>query len=183
MSTGKKKLFGLGIADLAVIAVMSFAIGIIAGCSDTGCLDNRSSIPYAGFYSYQTKQAIVLEGVEIGGIGAPNDSLLMKPEDRKTTIYLPFRFEYNNTSFFIRYVTLDPDLPGLADTLRFTYTSTPYFASEECGAMYNYQIETLNYTRHIIDSIAITDSLITNIDTQRIKIYFRTSEPDEGGEQ
>lgn len=173
-------------AEVVIISMVAFFIGISSGCSDTvGCVENRSSIPYAGFYSYQTGESITLSEVEIGGIGAPNDSLLMSSTDTYSSLYLPFRFEQNNTGFFIRYVSEDlKDYPELTDTILFAYTSTPYFASAECGAMYNYEITSLEYTRHLVDSIAITDSLITNLDIQRIEIYFNTADSDEeGGEE
>lgn len=46
--------------------------------------------------------------------------------------------------------------------------------------MYHYLITSFTYTRHLIDSVAVTDSLITNIDIESIQIFFRTSDPDEG---
>ena len=40
--------------------------------------------------------------------------------------------------------------------------------------MYFYTIKKVEYTRHIIDSVGISDSLVKNTDIERIKIYFRT---------
>lgn len=175
MSKDRKGLTGL----LIVIGIIAI-LGTVA-CSDVGCLDNRSSIPYAGFYSSSTMQAITVDSIEIGGINAPDDSLLVVAGERLSQVYLPFRFEYDNTAFFIRYVNEDLKPYNLADTLWFTYTSTPYFASEDCGAMYRYRLNSFSYTRILIDSIAITDSLITNTDIERIKIFFRTSADEEEG--
>ena len=45
--------------------------------------------------------------------------------------------------------------------------------------MYHYRITAYTYTTHLIDSVAVTDSLITNIDRETIQIYFRTAEPSE----
>lgn len=46
--------------------------------------------------------------------------------------------------------------------------------------MYRYSIEKLNYTTHLIDSVGLVDSLITNADIETIRIYFRTEEkPNE----
>lgn len=165
-----------------VLGASLICLTFMAACNETGCLDNRSSIPYAGFYSYETRQAITIDSVEIGGVGAPNDSLLMNADDRYSNLYFPFRFEHDNTSFFIRYVSKELNFPWLVDTIAFSYTSIPMFVSEECGAMYQYRVENMRYTRHIIDSVALTDSLITNLDIERIKIFFRTQQPgdDEG---
>ena len=45
--------------------------------------------------------------------------------------------------------------------------------------MFVYDITAVDYTRHIVDSVAITDSLVNNFDMERIKIFFRTSETDD----
>lgn len=183
MNRNRTKFSGLSILHSAAVAVIVLMTGLAWGCSDTGCLNNRSSIPYAGFYSYQTGQKLTLDSVEIGGVGAPNDSLLMTASNRYSAIYLPFRFEHDNTSFYFRYVSRELDFPWLVDTIAFQYTSKPMFMSEECGAMYEYHITRMTYTTHLIDSVAITDSLITNTDMERIKIFFRTSVEEEGGDQ
>ena len=173
VNKGIKKLRAL------VFVAWSAILFMMAACNSTGCLDNRSSIPYAGFYSYNTLQAITIDSVEIGGIGAPNDSLLMESKDRYSNLYLPFRFEQDNTAFFIRYVSKALNYPWLIDTIRFDYKAIPMFVSEECGAMYLYEVTRMTYTTHLIDSIALTDSLITNVDIERIKIFFRTEHPGD----
>lgn len=164
---------------LILPAIVLFIALFANSCNDTGCLDNRTSIPYAGFYSYQTGEPITIDSVEIGGVGAPHDSLLMEAGDRYSNLYFPFRFEQDNTAFFIRYVSKGLNYPWLVDTISFTYTSTPMFASESCGAMYYYKVETMRYTMHLIDSVALTDSLITNTDKERLQIFFRTANPDD----
>ena len=169
------------LSALLMLVVMFFLLSL-ASCSDTGCIDNRSSIPYAGFYSYETKESITVDSLEIGGVGAPNDSLLVVARDRISAMYLPFRFEHDNTTFYIRYVSKALNYPWLVDSISFKYTSNPMFVSSECGAMYQYHVTEMKYTTHLIDSIALTDSLITNTEMERIKIYFRTRTdiPDQG---
>lgn len=148
---------------------------LYTGCNSSGCTDNQNSLPLAGFYSAETGKAISLQDVEIGGVNAPQDSLLYSGSGSMSEIYLPFRTTENETSFYIHYTQEEISDPAYNDTITFNYTSQPYFASEECGAMYRYFITGLRYTVHIIDSVAITDSLITNIDIQRIKIFVRTA--------
>lgn len=129
----------------------------------------------AGFYSASNGQAISVSTLEIYGVGAPGDSVLYQSGEALSIAYLPFRSTSETTSFVFHYTQEDLEEESLNDTLTFTYTSSPYFASEQCGAMLNYEITNLRYTRHIIDSVEITDSLVTNADRERIKIYFRTS--------
>lgn len=161
---------------VAAIAAMT---AVVESCNDIGCTDLRSSIPFAGFYSASTETQISVDSLLIGGIGAPHDSLLTDSGAVTSSLYLPFRSDKTSTSFFIKYVEKALDFPELADTITFEYTSTPYFASADCGAMFVYDITAVDYTRHIVDSVAITDSLVNNFDMERIKIFFRTSETDD----
>lgn len=203
-----------------------FAVGLVgsalAGCNNTGCVDNQSSIPLAGFYSYETLGTISLSNISVGGVDAPDDSLLLDHES-VAEVYLPFRSLLDETAFFIRYEdTGEPDpedpedpgdsgeenpggndsegagdgetgtepsavathravsraVPAIADTLKFKYERIPYFVSEDCGAMYRYKVLEFETTHYMIDSIALLDSVITNVNRRTIQIYFRTQQPD-----
>lgn len=152
---------------------------LASSCSNVGCTENQNSVPLAGFYSMQTGEKIAPDSLAVGGVDAPNDTLLLGPGSKVSTLYLPFRSTQPSTEFYIQYKAKELDYDWLIDTLRFDYTATPYFASEDCGAMYHYRITAYTYTTHLIDSVAVTDSLITNIDRETIQIYFRTAEPSE----
>lgn len=82
------------------------------------------------------------------------------------------------TSWCFAYKTEELDYPEFNDTISFGYESKPYFASDECGAVYHYLITECRTTTHLIDSVIVTDSLITNLDRVRIHIYFRTAEEE-----
>lgn len=148
----------------------------LSACNTSGCTDNQSSLPYAGFYSSADGQPISVDSLDIYGVGVPGDSLLYAAGTVLSNVYLPFRSTSDVTSYCFHYAQRGIDDIAYNDTITFTYTSSPYFASEECGAMLQYTIKDMKYTRHLIDSIEITDSIVTNTDIERIKIYFRTSE-------
>lgn len=157
--------------------IASFAMTAICwSCNTNGCTDNRSSIPLAGFYSTEGK-AIVLDSLNIGGIGAPNDSLLLVAGTSASEVYLPLRSELEEVKYFIAYRYKALNYPQLIDSITFRYNSIPYFASEECGAMMRYRITSIGHTRHLLDSVAIvpTDSIITNADVENLRLYFKTS--------
>lgn len=160
-----------------IVTAASLALTfLLPGCNTVGCLENQSSVPLAGFYSYSTGSAISVDSIKVYGIGAPGDSML-NTSVRASTVYLPFRADYASTSFAFRYLQSSLDYPQLIDTITFDYTSEPRFVSEECGAMYFYRITKMSHTTHLIDSVSVIDSLINNFDTERIKIFFRTSSP------
>lgn len=148
-------------------------------CSTDGCTGLRSAIPKAEFYSSTTAKVISLDSLQISGVGAPGDSILMTAGTSASSVYLPFRSQQDATSWCLSYKWRDTDDPRLNDTVTFHYSSQPYFASAECGAMYRYTVHKVDYTTHLLDSVVMVDSLITNIDVSQIRFYFRTQE--EGG--
>lgn len=162
-------------------AITAFVmIALASSCASNGCTDNRSSLPFAGFYAAGTGSTIALDSLDIGGIGAPADSLMLAAGETATQVYLPLRSRQSSTAFFIAYRYKDLDFEAINDTLTFEYDATPYFASEECGAMMQYRITRLLYTRHILDSIAIVpdDSVINNADVENLRLYFKTTSAD-----
>ncbi len=157
--------------------VLAFAAAALQACNTTGCLENRNAIPLAGFYSSDSvPKAITLDSVQVMGLGVRNDSLLVEAGTQVSTLYLPMRSTQLSTGWVFSYKWSYLDYTWLNDTIVFEYTSSPRFASEECGVIYDYHILKCTYTTHLIDSVRLTDSLITNIDQERIHIYFRTDE-------
>lgn len=163
---------------LKSIITICAAACILAGCNSSGCINNQNSLPLAGMYSYATLTTVAIPGLTVGGVGAPGDSLIAS-NGTVSSVYLPFRSTQDETSFFFHYNQEGIDSDAFNDTLTFSYSSIPYFASEECGAMYRYKITSVAYTTHLIDSVGIVDSLITNIDRERIRIYFRSADNDD----
>lgn len=160
---------------LTLLIMAATLLSALSGCNTAGCTDNQTSVPLAGFYSYTNGRAISIDSVQIGGVGAPGDSLL-HARGSVSEIYLPLRPGRESTSFFFRYTNALLDSLGIADTLTFTYTTVPYFASEDCGAMYRYNITGVSHTSWLLDSVAVIDSAITNTDFQRIQLYYATPE-------
>ena len=145
---------------------------VMAGCSTGACYDNQNSLPKAGFYSASTGNAVSVSGLSVGGAGAPNDSLLCGPSETVTEVYLPFRPDEKSTSFTFK--------SGLfADLVTFTYETTPYFASADCGAVWRFRIRSVNWSGTLIDSIAVVDSVITNVDAMQLKIFLNDSGPED----
>lgn len=169
-----------------VCAVAIAAAGLSTGCNTTGCIDNQSSIPLAEMYSSSTSQVITLGNLEISGVGSRGaDSIIAGANSASfSRVYLPMRSTKETTAWCLHYTQEGLESPEFNDTVEFGYTSEPYFASEECGAMYRYRIHTMRNTFHLLDSVVIVDSLITNADVVTLKFYFRTqNEPQEPEEQ
>lgn len=159
-----------------LILMLTVMVLTLVGCSTGACYDNQNSLPKAGFYSAENGQAVSVSGLAIGGIGAPNDSLLCEASETASEVYLPFRPNEGTTSFAFRN-------GAIADIVTFTYETTPYFASADCGAVWLFRIRGVSWRGALIDSVAVTDSLITNVDAQQIKIFFNTPEQEDDEEE
>ena len=161
----------------------------LPGCNSDGCADNSSALPHDGVL------LIVYGHASCDGLArhrrcrCPGDSLLLRSGESVYNLYLPFRFDSGSTTFRFHYdyKAQGLDDPALDDIVTFHYTSRPFFASADCGAFYEYTVMGVEYTRHLIDSIAVTDSVITNVDRERIQVFIRTADepetPEEGGDQ
>ena len=49
--------------------------------------------------------------------------------------------------------------------------------------MYYYHIDSTEWTSRLIDSVAVVEPLISNVERERIRIYFRTATAEEGAQQ
>lgn len=159
---------------LAVILL----VGVAACNSDEGCEGNTSSMPLAGFYSSQTKKAITIDSLTVFGVGVPNDSLLLDTA-RASQTYLPLDIEKTQARFVIRYDQQQLAALKLADTITIDYSPRPYFHSEECGAMYYFDVKGYRTTNVLIDSMQIITPVFDNTTAETIKIYFRTGADEQ----
>ena len=109
------------------------------------------------------------------------DSMLLDSAVAVTQVYLPLRFTQDSTQYVIHYEQQGLSSPRYNDTLTFVYRSYPYFVSIDCGAMYNFVIDTCRYTRNILDSVSVTVPEITNKNVESIRIFYtvQTQTPDE----
>lgn len=150
---------------LAVVVALNLAV-VTSSCNNDNCIGNSTGIPLAGFY--RENNAVAINSLTVYGIGAPNDSVIIDKASAKN-VYLPLRLSTSSCKYVFNYNT-----EGVGnDTITLGYDAIPYFESHECGAMYNFKITSLEHTSHAIDSVIISDPLITNADVVSIKIYVR----------
>lgn len=167
------------IAVTVAAAAVTAGVSLLTGaCNSSGCTDNHSAIPLAEFYG-SNMRTVSMDSLQIHGIGAPGDSLLLAAGTIAGQVYLPMRSTMPNTTWCFSYKWKRLDYPQLNDTVSLDYTSIPYLTTDDCGAMYRYRLTRVRYTQHLIDSVGVVDSLITNANVPSIHIYFRTAEEEE----
>lgn len=158
--------------------VIIFSVIVLLGCSSSECYDNHSALPLANFFSATTRQKVAIQKLEIYGVGAPNDSILYTPQTLQEA-YLPFRIWQDTTQYVFMYAALVTDSIAVnfpervpRDTITFTYKSKEWFVSPACGAMYFFEMERVEHTSLLIDSIAY-NKVITNENASNIQIFMK----------
>lgn len=158
---------------LKYITTVVLSIMLLTACGTSGCYENRSSIPRAGFYAYnKPEQAIAIDSISIYGIGMPNNITILEVGRSVSTTVLPFRNDADTTQFVIHYDMKQLSSPQYNDTLTISYERYPYFISGDCGVVFNYIIKSFDYTQNMIDSVAIVAPEVTNVDTETIQIFY-----------
>ena len=161
-------------------AVAATAAAGLWGCSNATCYDGRSCVPLAGLYSAEG-QKILVDSLEVYAVvPAESDSVLAAvPGARISMLYLPLNPDQSVTRWVIAYRYSELDDPKLNDTITMRYVSRPYFVSDECGVILRHTITSATSTSHLVDAVELTDSVVTNIESERMRIYFRTSINDQ----
>jgi hypothetical protein len=130
-----------------------------AACKEVFELPPQALIQ-ATFLNSETKKAISPK-TTIYGIGLEylwvKDSVLQK-------ILLPLSSN-DTTSYLIAF-------DSKTDTVTFIHDTYQKYASMESGFYFEFKLKSINYTNNRIDSISITDSLVTQKWNENIKLYL-----------
>jgi len=107
------------------------------------------------------KPVITLQGLD-------RDSFLYKNNNSIDNALFPLKPNKDTTTTnYIIWIDAE------ADSITFIHTSTLRTASVETGFYYDYELLSVKYTHHRIDSLKITDSLVTTKWNENIKLYIR----------
>lgn len=166
--------------------ILSPLIALMLGaCSTEECLDNKNSLPLAGFYSSSAEpKEIAIDSISLTAIGQPGDSLILDNARGVSQTFLPFNIDKGETTFRLIYNFTAPreGMTPLYDDITFTYDIRPWFVSSACGAIYKYRVNGIRHTGLLIDSVTCPKGVIDNVAGQNIFIYFRVNE-EEGGDE
>ena len=166
---------------LKQILFLTVASGLffVSACNDTGRTENKNSLPLAGFYSSQTKSAISIDSLTVFGVGMVGDTTIVHNANSLHQVYMPFNPGASQVRYVLRYEQKALASWGIEDTLTINYEAVPFFHSNECGAMYIYEIKDYSITNALIDSVLFVGPRIDNTNKENIQIFFRTKEDEK----
>lgn len=161
---------------IPAVTAATFLAGAAVSCSDT-CNENKNALPLAGFYAPgNSTEKIMVDSLEIYGVGAPGDSVLSPATQSKSEVYLPFRIDSDTTRY--AFVRVAGDGTRTADTVTFVYERVPRFVNVECGVSYIFDIRDIRCGGVLIDSVTCPGGFIDNTNAENLHIYFAVTIPE-----
>ena len=152
------------IVPRSLIPVLSGLIIILYSCAQASCFDETESYLKASLYN--TSFAKILAPDSLTLYGMSRDSIIYNKVADLTVALFPLNVTAQRSSFVIK-------INGITDTIEFRYSSYPHLISKECGYTYYHHLDTLPiFTKHIIDTILIESSTITNLKIENITIKY-----------
>jgi hypothetical protein len=146
-------------------------IGIIISCSgEPDCSIVSRATLFGGFYGENADGRVVKTTrplLSIMAIRAGEDSTLLNRKENAESFDLPLQYTADTTAIIFYYGDF-----VLSDTITFWHTNTPYFVSLECGFDMKQVVTKMDYTKHSIDSIKLTNNNTNKDGKENLQIFY-----------
>lgn len=158
------------------IAITLIAIaGLFISCSEeTDCSMTARSYAVCKFYKYGASKNILLKDTlpQLSISVLESDSILLNRDEKVHTWKQPLRYTKEVTPFVLHYG--DYTLPEtIRDTIWLAHTNSSFFVSIECGYQTRQNItEVVNFTKHRIDDVKLSNQEANNNGRENIKIIY-----------
>lgn len=152
----------MGIKLLLVGGLMAILL-IPSGCTtDDLCLSNQHALQ-TGFYSAFSDKDSLLNETSVYAEGFKN--FIYEKQDL-TKMFLPLSFEQDTSVFVVINNTL-------SDTLWIKHSKELNFISRKCGFTFDFEIDTVWYTKTFVDSVALIYPSVKYGETfENVEIYL-----------
>jgi len=156
------KLLFLGVLLCSAIGLTLTACGETEDCS----LSGRPS-PRFNFIVKSTLKTKSLDSLTVVALNTvKGDSIILNNSKKVTYASLPLSYVDTKTAMVFKYSE------SLSDTLWITHANIAHFLSMECGITMFYQVEKVEHTSNLIDSIAIINSGVETNEKENIRVYY-----------
>ena len=143
---------------------------VYVSCDETECTES-SIVEFSGNFYRKRNNAAYTDTLAIYGIKAPNDSLLVDTVAIKG-IALPLKYAGTETTFVFDFINR-AKAGFVRDTVSVFHQNNVHFISDACGCTMFFTIDSIAYTRHKIDSIAINSKDVINEPKENIQLFFQ----------
>lgn len=154
---------------MAGLLLCCFVSLLASGCSEEeDCSMNARALLNCNLYTLDEETGSVrrdtLDSLTVTALGT--DSIIINRERDVKTLALPLRYTADSTVLVFRYEA------GRYDTLIIRHTNTPYFLSMDCGYQMKQTVSSISYSRHLLDSIHISDPEAGIYETENIQLFY-----------
>ncbi len=147
-----------------LIAFLAAFLLQIVSCTPESCLEEIIADIKAPLYLNSTGKVLAPDSLTLYGLNAESDKIYNSTKNVKLAL-LPLNPSAESCGFIIR-------INGITDTIHIWYASYPHLISKECGYTYYYTIDSLTFTKNIIDSILIRNRSVTTVNEENIRILY-----------
>jgi hypothetical protein len=147
-----------------LFAVVIAAILQTISCTPESCLEETIAEIKVPLYLSSTQTIQAPDSLTLYGINSGSGKIHNKATG-VNKILLPLDPSAETCGFVIR-------INGTTDTLLIWYDSFIHLISKECGYTYYHTIDSLIYTKNIIDTIKIKNRSVTTINEENFRILY-----------
>jgi len=158
-------LLKINFLNSGMILLLLLAILTLVSCAEEGCQESRIVKVNARFFDKASNEPLALT---LTLKGVDNDSLLLDSVVKVSSFELFLKQDTSFTAYVLSFPAGDVD----NDTLFIRHINKDKIISMDCGCATFSTIESIYWSRHTIDSLAIRNKVIGTSDEENIRIYF-----------
>jgi len=153
-----------------IISVLICFVFLVSCETQEICETNLKAEAIASFYTYRDGNLAdtIISGTSMHGIRENLPDSLLYDSAKVSKIHLPLDPGNNHSSFVLK-------IQNIADTIDIYHSSYIYLVSYACGFSNNFEVGSVNYTKHNIKSIELLNENVNAEETdvkEHIRIYF-----------
>lgn len=150
----------------SLLVILPGFVLLLFSCTEGSCFEETESYLKASFYTGDvTPKPFAPDSLTLYGLN--NDSIIYYKSAKVQPALIPLNASTDSCTFIIK-------INGVADTIKFHYSSYPHLISKECGYTFYHQLpdSVRAYTRHAIKKIYTANKTITNLNVENIRIFY-----------
>jgi len=151
------------ITNILAATIITVVLQLVS-CTPESCLEESVARIKVPFYLSSTQKSKAPDSLTIFGLNTGSKKIYNASKN-VSRAELPLNPSAENCGFVLR-------INGTFDTILLVYDSYPHLISRECGYTYYHTLDSLSYTKNIIDTIIIRKRFITTVNEENFRIFY-----------
>lgn len=158
------------LVKLILILIVAYPlIGIVSSCAgESDCSTAGRAMLLGVINKVEDGKAVAdtLDSLTITALYT--DSIILNNQKDVRDINIPLRYTNDTTSLVLRYSRTT------TDTIVIVHNNQPTFISMDCGYEVKQEIQKLTYSRHLLDSVQITNTSTNTNGTKNLELFHKS---------